>query len=81
MTGDHRHPKIPMDRVVANELEIIGSHGMQAFRYDAVFEMIKSGKVKPELMQGETISLEDAPLALMNMNRFENLGITVINRF
>ena len=32
MTGDHKHPKIPMDKVVANELEIIGSHGMQAFR-------------------------------------------------
>lgn len=81
MTGDHRHPKIPMDKVVANELEIIGSHGMQAFRYNEMFEMIHSGKLKPELLLGKTISLEEAPQALMDMNKFENTGVTVINRF
>lgn len=81
MTGDHKHPKVPMDRVVAHELEIIGSHGMQAFRYDAVFEMILKGKVQPALMLGKTISLEEAPEALVNMDEFENLGVTVINKF
>jgi alcohol dehydrogenase len=80
-TADHKHPKIPMDKVVAHEIEILGSHGMQAFRYDAVFEMIKAGKVHPELMLGKTIRLEEAPEALMNMNMFQNLGVTVINRF
>ncbi len=81
MTGDHKHPKVPMDRVLANELEILGSHGMQAFRYDAVFDMIKSGKVQPERMIGKTISLEEVPETMVNMDKFENLGITVINRF
>ncbi|NOR74128.1 MAG: alcohol dehydrogenase catalytic domain-containing protein [Draconibacterium sp.] len=80
-TGDHQHPKVPMDKVVAHELEILGSHGMQAFRYEAVFEMIKNGKVHPDLMLGKTISLEEAPEVLVNMNNFENLGVTVINRF
>lgn len=81
MTGGHRYPKVPMEKVVAHELEIIGSHGMQAFRYAEMFEMINSGKLKPELLVGKTISLEDAPQALMNMDKFENLGVTVINRF
>jgi alcohol dehydrogenase len=81
MTGDHKHPKIPMDRVVANELEILGSHGMQAFRYNDMFEMIKSGKLNPGLLVGKTISLEDAPAALINMDKFENVGVTVINKF
>ena len=81
MTGDHKHPKIPMDKVVANELEIIGSHGMQAFRYSEMFEMIKTGKLKPELLVGKTISLEEAPKALMKMDKFENIGVTVINKF
>ncbi|WP_372652231.1 zinc-dependent alcohol dehydrogenase family protein [Draconibacterium sp.] len=80
-TADHKHPKVPMDKVVAHEIEILGSHGMQAFRYSAVFEMIKAGKVHPELMLGKTISLEEAPEALVNMNKFENLGVTVINNF
>jgi len=81
MTGDHQHPKVPMDKVLANELEIIGSHGMQAFRYEAVFEMILSGKVQPGRMLGKTISLEEAPDALVNMDKFANLGVTVINKF
>lgn len=80
-TGDHKHPKIPMDKVVAHELEILGSHGMQAFRYSEMFEMIKTGKLKPELLVGKTISLEDAPEALINMDKFESLGVTVINKF
>ncbi len=81
MTGNHKHPKIPMDRVVANELEIIGSHGMQAFRYTEMFEMIKSGKLKPELLVGKTICLDEVPAALVNMDKFENLGVTVVNKF
>ncbi len=81
MTGGHKHPKIPMDMVVAHELEILGSHGMQAFRYSEMFEMMKTGKLKPELLVGKTISLEEAPEALMNMDQFENVGITVINKF
>jgi alcohol dehydrogenase len=81
MTGDHKHPNIPMDKVVANELEIIGSHGMQAFRYAEMFEMIKTGKLKPELLVGKTISLEDTPGALVDMDKFDNLGVTVINKF
>jgi len=80
MTGDHKHPKIPMDKVVANELEIIGSHGMQAFRYTEMFKMIKTGKLKPELLVGKTISLEEAPEALINMDKFTNVGVTVINK-
>lgn len=81
MTGDHKHPKVPMDKVVSNELEIIGSHGMQAFRYTEMFEMIKTGKLKPELLIGKTISLDEAPSALMKMDKFENVGVTVINKF
>ena len=54
---------------------------MQAFRYEAVFEMIKSGKVQPAKMLGRTISLEEAPEVLINMDKFEHLGVTVINKF
>ncbi len=81
MTGDHRHAAIPMDRVVAHELEIVGSHGMQAFRYEAVFEMIRTGKVQPGKMLGKTISLVQTPAALVDMDKFENLGVTIIDRF
>ncbi|MEM6380919.1 MAG: zinc-dependent alcohol dehydrogenase family protein [Bacteroidota bacterium] len=81
MTGDHAHPTIPMDKVVAHELEILGSHGMQAFRYEAIFDMIQSEKLKPELLVGQTIDLETVPTKLQQMEKEEHLGVTVINQF
>lgn len=81
MTGNHQHPKVPMDQVLANELEIIGSHGMQAFKYPEMLEMIKSGKLNPERLIEKTITLKEASIALPNMNKFENKGILVINSF
>ncbi len=71
MTGEHSAPKIPMSQVVANELELYGSHGIQAHRYDAIWEMIKARKLKPEKLLGKTISLEEAIPALMTMDRYE----------
>lgn len=80
MTGDHKHPAVPMDKVVAHELEILGSHGIQAFRYGDLLAMIQTGKLQPGKLIGKTISLEEAPAALMAMDNFENLGVTVINQ-
>jgi len=81
MTGDHRHPKIPLDRVLADELEVIGSHGMQAHRYPEMMAMIEQGKLQPEKLIGRRIGLEETPDALVNMNRFSHAGVTVINNF
>ncbi|PVE26349.1 alcohol dehydrogenase [Microvirga sp. KLBC 81] len=81
MLGDHSRPQIPMDRVIGWELEILGSHGMQAFRYQAMMNMIETGKLAPQKLVGKRISLEEAPAALMNMDKFEGLGISVITQF
>lgn len=81
MLGVNTTPKIPMNKVIAHELEIHGSHGMQAHRYDAMFAMIKAGKLAPHRLVGKTISLAAAIPALMNMDRFENNGVTVVTEF
>ena len=81
MVGDHQHPTIPMDKVIANEFEILGSHGMQAFRYPEMLEMICSGILSPEKLVGKTINLEESLEELVNMNNFEGIGVTVINEF
>ncbi len=81
MLAEHATPQIPMSKVIANELEIYGSHGMQAHRYDAMFAMIQSGKLDPSRLIGKQISLEDAPQALMNMDKFQSIGATVITQF
>ncbi|EPL15645.1 zinc-dependent alcohol dehydrogenase family protein [Pseudomonas sp. CF161] len=81
MLGEHSTPIIPMSTVIAKELEILGSHGMQAHRYDAMFAMMQSGKLAPQKLIGRTISLEQSIEALMNMDKFEVAGVTVVNRF
>jgi alcohol dehydrogenase len=81
MLDDHAQPKIPMDKVIAHEIQILGSHGMQAFRYPAMLEMVRTGKLAPQKLVGKTISLEEAPAALMAMDRFEGTGISVITSF
>lgn len=81
LLADQSRPPVPMDRVIGWELEIKGSHGMQAHRYGAMFSMIETGKLKPELMIGRTLSLDEAPEALMAMDRFDGVGIGVITSF
>jgi alcohol dehydrogenase len=80
MLADQRHPAVPMDLVIANELEIYGSHGMQAHRYPALLAMIGAGRLAPRKLIGRTITLEEAPDALADMNSFRGIGVTVIDR-
>ena len=47
MLGEQSRPAVPMDKVIARELEILGSHGIQAYQYERLFEMTRSGKLKP----------------------------------
>ena len=81
MLGEQRHPVIPMDKVIANELEILGSHGMQAYKYGGIFEQIRAGKLNPAKLIGKTIGLDEALEELANMDKFPGIGVSVINRF
>lgn len=81
MLGEQSTPQIPMAKVIGKELEILGSHGMQAHRYGAMLAMIASGKLDPQRLVGKQISLAEAPAALIAMDRFEAVGATVITRF
>jgi alcohol dehydrogenase len=81
MPPEHRRAGVPMDRIIAGELEILGSHGMQADRYGDMLAMIRAGKLHPERLIGKTISLEEAAYELVQMDRFAGTGVRVIDRF
>lgn len=81
LLAEQSTPAIPMSRVIAHELEILGSHGMQAHRYDALFAMIEAGKLSPEKLISRTITLEQSIDALVNMDKFEVAGVTVVTEF
>lgn len=79
MLADHARASIPMAQVIAHELEIYGSHGMQAWRYDAMLEMIRAGRLTPERLLGETLSLAQAVPALVAMGDTAPDGIAIID--
>ena len=72
------HPAIPMARVIAFELEVVGSHGMPAHDYPEMLELVVSGRLRPDLLVTGRIGLEDAGAALAAMDAARPAGVTVI---
>jgi alcohol dehydrogenase len=81
MLGDHSTPAVPMARVISHELEVLGSHGMQAHRYDAMLAMVQSGKLAPQDLVRSIITLSQSIQVLTSMAQFEGAGVTVITDF
>jgi len=81
MVEDDHNPRVPMGKVLSNELEILGSHGMQAHRYADMLAMITAGSLEPERLIGKTVGLEDAIAELVSMDSFGSRGVTVITEF
>lgn len=79
LLGERSAPPLPMDQVVARELEIYGSHGMAAADYPAMLQMVASGTLRPDLLVGKVIGLADAGEALAAMDGpADGAGMTVI---
>nr|WP_285503143.1 alcohol dehydrogenase catalytic domain-containing protein [Actinokineospora sp. NBRC 105648] len=71
-------PPVPMARVIAYELSVLGSHGMQAHAYPQLMSMITAGALTPDLMITKTIPLAEAPAALTAMGNAPGTGVTMI---
>jgi alcohol dehydrogenase len=71
-------PAVPMELVVAHELEVLGSHGMPAHAYPRMLGLVESGVLRPaDLVTGE-LALAAAPEALAAMGGPTPPGIRVI---
>jgi alcohol dehydrogenase len=81
LLADERSPSIPMELVIARELEIYGSHGMPASRYEALFERVAEGRFDPGRLVTKRIALDEAGDELAAMGDFGQRGVTVIDRF
>jgi alcohol dehydrogenase len=79
LLGPDAAPPLPMDLVIARELEIYGSHGMAARDYPAMLAMVAEGTLRPDRLLGEVIGLDGAAAALAAMDRPPaTAGMTVI---
>lgn len=69
---------IPMSRVIALELEVVGSHGMPAHAYGELLAMISQGTLHPGDLIGKRIGLDDVEAELEAMTRFATRGLTIV---
>lgn len=81
LVGDYASPTLPMGAVISKELEIYGSHGMQAHVYPSLLNLIEHGKLNPSQLIHKRVSLEESAHVLEQMTTYGTLGISVIDRF
>ena len=67
-----------MELVIAGELEIVGSHGMQAHQYAGMLQMIDDGRLNPGQLIGGTVDLESALESFAVDAEFAGPGVTVV---
>ena len=70
---------LPMDAVIARELEILGSHGMAIGDYAEVFDLIADLDLSKLISR--RLSLDEFPAALESMRTFSGAGISVVTEF
>lgn len=81
LVGEDARTAVPFDRVVADELELRGTHGLQAHRYPALFNMIEAETLQPRRLVQRTVPLTEAGDRLQQMGDFATAGVTVVDDF
>jgi D-arabinose 1-dehydrogenase-like Zn-dependent alcohol dehydrogenase len=73
------HPRVPMERVIGWELDVLGSHGMAAADYPDMLALIEQGALQPEQLVERTIGLDEAAALLPRFDRATVAGITTVD--
>ncbi|MGI5228883.1 zinc-dependent alcohol dehydrogenase family protein [Actinoallomurus sp. CA-142502] len=69
---------LPMERVIAYELSVLGSHGMPAHAYGPMLDLVAAGTLRPDRLITTTIGLAGTPQALAAMGTTSPTGVTMI---
>jgi alcohol dehydrogenase len=70
-----------MGRVIGWELEVYGSHGLQAHAYPEMLRLIEHGALDPARLVTKCVALDEVPGVFEDMTTFSSTGIQVMNRF
>ncbi|CAA9377742.1 MAG: Alcohol dehydrogenase [uncultured Nocardioides sp.] len=73
------HPRVPMERVIGWELDLLGSHGMAAADYPAMLALIEQRLLQPQRLVERTIGLEEAAALLPRFDRATVAGMTLVD--
>jgi alcohol dehydrogenase len=73
------NPRLPMARVIAWELDLLGSHGMAAADYPPMLALIQSGGLCPQRLIERVVSLDEGTALLPEFDRARPAGMTMID--
>ncbi|MEH0823795.1 MULTISPECIES: hypothetical protein [unclassified Micromonospora] len=73
-------PALPMELVIAFELELQGSGGMPAHAYPELLRLVTAGVPSPAELITRTIGLAEVPHALATMDRDTPGGMCLIKK-
>ncbi len=81
LLGEDPTPMVPMELVLARELQLLGSHGMAAHTYPEMLAEIAAGTLRPQALVRDTIHLDAAPVRLMALGEpgGGTGGVTVVH--
>lgn len=72
---------LPTDLVVSQEIDFLGSLGLQPSRYGEILDMMSTGKLDPGAIVSEEIDMHDVPDKIASMSDYETVGIPVCSSF
>jgi alcohol dehydrogenase len=70
--------QLDVGRLIGQELEWLGSHGMPAHAYPEMLALVASGNLSPHKLITRTITLDETPTALAALTTNTPAGVTVI---
>jgi len=73
--------ELPMDIIVAQELEVHGSLGNPHPDYRGLLALVERGTLKPASLVSRTVRLDEASNVLEQMSEFATLGFHIITEF
>lgn len=73
------HPQVPMDRVIAWELDVLGSHGMSSADYPEMLELVAAGKLRPQALVERVVGLAEGARLLPEFGAASPVGVTLID--
>jgi len=67
-----------MARVIAWELDLLGTHGMAAADYPDLVALVARGSLQPHRLVDRTVGLEEAAQLLPRLDRAAGAGMTMV---
>ncbi|MFC9688372.1 alcohol dehydrogenase catalytic domain-containing protein [Kribbella sp. NPDC056951] len=70
--------QLDVSRLIGQELQWLGSHGMPAHAYPEMLDQVAQGNLNPAALITRTITLDETPAALAALTNGTPAGVTVI---